>query len=89
MSDTPDRKSCLNCVLKHVSQAAVLQGCLPTIDVTHTLEEKDWERIDLLDVVVELAQAKILMEECFQGYPEHYYLAIGHLAEAGDEAVDA
>lgn len=32
-----------------------------------------------------LAQAVILMSESRQGYPGHYWLALGHLAEAGDE----
>jgi hypothetical protein len=32
-----------------------------------------------------LAQALILMQEAVQGYPEHRWLAIGHLAEAADE----
>lgn len=32
-----------------------------------------------------LAQALILLHEAEQGYPEHYWLAVGHLAEASDE----
>lgn len=45
------RKSCLDCVRKHLAQAAVL------------------------------------MEEAAQGYPEHRWLAVGHLAEASAESV--
>jgi len=45
------RKSCLNCVGKH------------------------------------LAQACILISESELGYPHHKYYAIGHLAEASDEAI--
>jgi glycosyltransferase involved in cell wall biosynthesis len=32
-----------------------------------------------------LAQAHILMQEALQGYPEHAWLAVGHLAEAAEE----
>lgn len=35
-----------------------------------------------------LAQASILATEAVQGYPEHKWLAIGHLAEASEEAID-
>lgn len=34
-----------------------------------------------------LAQAIVLLQEAHQGYPEHYWLAMGHLAEASDELV--
>lgn len=34
-----------------------------------------------------LAQASILISEAAQGYPEHKWLALGHLAEAGDELI--
>ena len=34
-----------------------------------------------------LAQAIVLMLEAIQGYPEHRWLAIGHMAEAADEIV--
>ena len=34
-----------------------------------------------------ISQAIILLSEARQGYPEHYFLAIGHLAEASDELV--
>lgn len=36
-----------------------------------------------------LAQALILLQESVQGYPEHYWLAMGHLAEASDELLQA
>lgn len=32
-----------------------------------------------------LGQACVLLAEAHQGYPEHLWLAIGHMAEAGDE----
>jgi hypothetical protein len=32
-------------------------------------------------------QALVLLGEANQGYPEHFFLAIGHLAEASDELV--
>jgi glycosyltransferase involved in cell wall biosynthesis len=32
-----------------------------------------------------LGQAVVLLSEAAQGYPDHYWLALGHLAEAGDE----
>lgn len=34
-----------------------------------------------------IAQAIVLLLEAPQGYPLHRWLAIGHLAEAGDETV--
>jgi hypothetical protein len=34
-----------------------------------------------------VAQAVVLMGEAVQGYPLYRWLAIGHLAEAGDESV--
>lgn len=34
-----------------------------------------------------LAQAEVLMSEARQGYPDHAWLAIGHMAEAADEAL--
>ena len=46
------RKSCLDCVRKHI------------------------------------AQAGILSMEVLMGHPEHYWWAIGHLAEAEHEALD-
>jgi hypothetical protein len=36
-----------------------------------------------------LAQARILLNETELGYPEHYWYALGHLAEAEDELVGA
>jgi hypothetical protein len=45
------RKSCLDCVRKH------------------------------------LAQAEVLMEEAKLGYPEHKWLAVGHLGEASAESL--
>lgn len=45
------RESCIECVCKHVGQAAVL------------------------------------IHECKKGYAHHFVYAIGHLAEAEDEAV--
>lgn len=35
-----------------------------------------------------VAQAIVLMLEAHQGYPLYRWLAVGHLAEAGDETVD-
>ena len=32
-----------------------------------------------------VAQARVLILESRRGYPEHYYFALGHLAEAEDE----
>ncbi len=32
-------------------------------------------------------QALVLLGEANQGYPEHFFLAIGHLAEAADELI--
>jgi hypothetical protein len=32
-----------------------------------------------------LAQAEILLHESKQGYPDHFWLCMGHLAEAADE----
>lgn len=34
-----------------------------------------------------VAQARALMLEACRGYPEHYWFALGHLAEAEDELV--
>jgi glycosyltransferase involved in cell wall biosynthesis len=34
-----------------------------------------------------ISQAVILVGEALQGYPQHWYLALGHLAEAGDELI--
>lgn len=34
-----------------------------------------------------ISQAIILFSEAAQGYPLHWYLALGHLAEAGDELI--
>ena len=34
-----------------------------------------------------IAQARALMLEYRKGYPEHYFFALGHLAEAEDELV--
>lgn len=45
------RSTCLDCVRKHLSQAAVLSS------------------------------------EARQGYPDHRWLAVGHMAEASDECV--
>lgn len=45
------RKLCLNCTLKHLSQAFVL------------------------------------LTETVKGYPEHKWIALGHLAEAEDECI--
>ena len=36
-------------------------------------------------VVRHLAQAHVLLEEAAMGYPNHVYLAIGHIAEASEE----
>jgi hypothetical protein len=36
-----------------------------------------------------LAQAACLMDEALQGYPQHRWLAVGHLAEASSECLDA
>lgn len=36
-----------------------------------------------------LAQAVVLLQEAQQGYPEHRWLAIGHLGEAADEIIQA
>lgn len=38
-------------------------------------------------VLKHLSQAIILIHESEMGYPEHKWLAIGHLAEASDEAL--
>lgn len=35
-----------------------------------------------------LAQAEVLMHECEQGYDEHGWLAVGHLAEAEAEIAE-
>lgn len=34
-----------------------------------------------------VAQAIVLMQEAQQGYPDHRWLAVGHLGEAADESV--
>ena len=34
-----------------------------------------------------LGQARALLMETCKGYPEHYFYALGHLAEAEDECV--
>ena len=34
-----------------------------------------------------IAQARVLLLETNKGYPEHYWFAMGHLAEAEDELV--
>lgn len=39
-------------------------------------------------VLKHLGQASILMDEAQLGYPEHKWLAIGHMAEAESEALD-
>lgn len=36
-----------------------------------------------------LAQAQVLLQEAQQGYPDHRWLAIGHLGEAADEIIQA
>jgi hypothetical protein len=36
-----------------------------------------------------IAQARVLLLEKSKGYPEHYWFAMGHLAEAEDELVEA
>lgn len=36
----------------------------------------------------DLAQARILYLETQKGYPEHYWLALGHMAEAEDELLE-
>lgn len=41
----------------------------------------------LFCVLKHLAQASVLMEEALQGYPEHRWLAVGHLAEASSESL--
>lgn len=41
----------------------------------------------LLCVRKHLAQAAVLMDEALQGYPEHRWLAVGHMAEASAESV--
>lgn len=38
-------------------------------------------------VAKHLGQANVLLKETCKGYPEHYFIAIGHLAEAEDECV--
>jgi hypothetical protein len=38
-------------------------------------------------VAKHLGQACVLLRETCKGYPEHYFIAIGHLAEAEDECV--
>lgn len=35
-----------------------------------------------------LAQAYVLLDESLGRYPQHFWLAIGHMAEAEDEAMD-
>jgi len=35
-----------------------------------------------------LGQAEVLMSEALKGYPQHAWLAIGHLAEAEDELLE-
>jgi len=35
-----------------------------------------------------VSQAAVLMEEALQGYPDHRWLAVGHLAEASAECLD-
>jgi hypothetical protein len=35
-----------------------------------------------------LAQALVLMSEVKKGYPEHFWLVIGHMAEAEDEMLE-
>lgn len=34
-----------------------------------------------------VAQARVLLLEALRGYPEHYWFAMGHLAEAEEELV--
>lgn len=38
-------------------------------------------------VLKHIAQAIVLVDEAINGYPEHRYLAIGHLAEAESECI--
>jgi len=38
-------------------------------------------------VAKHLGQAHVLLKETCKGYPEHYFFAVGHLAEAEDECV--
>lgn len=38
-------------------------------------------------VLKHLAQASVLLDESLLGYPEHKWLAVGHLAEAESEAL--
>ena len=39
----------------------------------------------LMCVKKHLGQAEVLMAEALRGYPEHQWLAVGHLAEAEEE----
>jgi hypothetical protein len=38
-------------------------------------------------VAKHLGQANVLLKETCKGYPEHYFIAVGHLAEAEDECI--
>lgn len=45
-------------------------------------------RLSCIDCVIKhISQAMILANEAIMGYPLHKYWAIGHLAEASDEAI--
>lgn len=53
------------------------------------LAEKDKEtRTTCVDCAKKhLSQAKILLDESRKGYPEHFWIALGHMAEAEDELI--
>ena len=45
-------------------------------------------RITCLDCVRKhLAQASVLMDESYLGYPHHFWFAVGHMAEAESECL--
>jgi hypothetical protein len=54
---------------------------------------KPWEHLfetreSCLDCVRKhLAQAEVLMSEVPQGYPDHQWIAVGHMGEAADESI--
>jgi len=75
---TNDIRSCLQAI-EYIKESA------PWFSHRHFLIET---RASCLDCVRKhLSQAEVLMDEAKLGYPEHKWLAVGHLAEASSESL--
>jgi 8-oxo-dGTP pyrophosphatase MutT (NUDIX family) len=94
MEHTKDRSIAMEIALDHLAEdpkyytklAKIHQEdeCLVHVSIDDLVELRD----SCLDCVRKhLSQALVAMQEALQGYPEHRWLAIGHLGEASDEAL--